>query len=69
MTKNKQLDLIDYDYSFKHIIDGFVNPEIERAIKRNNNNICLNPKKEKEVEKQEELKGLLLNYSDLSNGY
>ena len=65
----KQLDLIDYDYSFKHIIDGFINPEIERATKINNNNICLNSERSTDIERQEELSELMLNYSDISNGY
>ena len=64
----KQLDLIDYDYSFNHIIDLFVNPELERAKKRDEE-LFLNSEKETEIERQKELSELLLNYSDLSKGY
>ena len=64
----KQLDLIDYDYSFNHIIDLFINPELERAKKRDEE-LFLNSEKETEIERQKELSELLLNYSDLSKGY
>ena len=64
----KQLDLIDYDYSFNHIIDLFVNPELERAKKRDEE-LFLNSEKQTELERQEELSELMLNYSDISNGY
>lgn len=64
----KQLDLIDYDYSFNHLIDLFVNSELERAKKRDQE-LFLNSEKETELERQEELSELMLNYSDLSNGY
>lgn len=64
----KQLDLIDYDYSFNHIIDLFINPELERAKKRSEE-LFLNSEKETEIERQKELSELLLNYSDLSKGY
>jgi hypothetical protein len=64
----KQLDLIDYDYSFNHIIDLFINPELERAKKRDEE-LFLNSEKQTELERQEELSELMLNYSDISNGY
>ena len=64
----KQLDLIDYDYSFNHIIDLFINPELERAKKRTEE-LFLNSEKETELQRQKELDGLVLNYSDISNGY
>lgn len=64
----KQLDLIDYDYSFNHIIDLFINPELERAKKRDEE-LFLNSEKQTEIERQEELSELMLNYSDISNGY
>ena len=64
----KQLDLIDYDYSFNHIIDLFINPELERAKKRDEE-LFLNSEKETELERQKELSELMLNYSDISKGY
>jgi hypothetical protein len=64
----KQLDLIDYDYSFNHLIDLFVNPELERAKKRDEE-LSLNSERLTDIERQEELSELMLNYSDLSNGY
>ena len=64
----KQLDLIDYDYSFNHIIDLFINPELERAKKRDEE-LFLNSEKQTELERQEELSELMLNYSDISKGY
>ena len=64
----KQLDLIDYYYSFNHLIDLFVNPELERAKKRDEE-LSLNSERLTDIERQEELSELMLNYSDLSNGY